>query len=139
MPEDKLDKDNLISFFLQDAKIKESWRIGTEHEKFGFRKKTLEPINYEDIKKILENLSKKFGWEEIYEENNLIGLKKNDASISLEPGGQIELSGAPLENLFQTCKEVNTHQVELNSVCEELDIEFMGMGVLPKWNREKLI
>ena len=138
MPEDKLDKDNLISFFSSGCKDKESWRIGTEHEKFGFRKKTLEPINYEDIKKILENLSIKFGWERIYEENYLIGLKKNDASISLEPGGQIELSGAPLENLFQTCKEVNTHQVELNSVCEELDIEFMGMGVLPKWNREKI-
>ena len=138
MPKDKLNKDNLISFFSSGCKDKESWRIGTEHEKFGFRKKTLEPINYEDIKKILENLSIKFGWERIYEENYLIGLKKNDASISLEPGGQIELSGAPLENLFQTCKEVNTHQVELNSVCEELDIEFMGMGVLPKWNREKI-
>ena len=138
MSEDKINKNDLISYFSSGCKGEESWKIGTEHEKFGFRKKTLEPINYEDIKKILENLSIKFGWEKVYEENSVIGLKKSDASISLEPGGQIELSGAPFENLFQTCREVNTHQAELNSICEELDIEFMGMGVLPKWNREKI-
>ena len=65
-------------------------------------------------------------------------FKKNNSSISLEPGGQIELSGAPLKNLFHTCAEVNSHQDELNSVCEELDINFMGMGVLPKWSRDDM-
>ena len=67
----------------------------------------------------------------------IIGLKKI-IHLSLEPGGQIELSGAPLENLFETCAEVNSHQDELNSVCEELDIDFMGMGVLPKWRRDDM-
>ena len=123
-----LTKDLLISFFTDGCKHKKKWRIGTEHEKFGFNKKTLEPIKYQDIEKILNKLSIKFGWKKIFEEKKIIGLKKNNSSISLEPGGQIELSGAPLKNLFHTCAEVNSHQDELNSVCEELDINFMGMG-----------
>ena len=75
---------------------KKKWRIGTEHEKFGFRKKTLEPIRYSDIEQILTKLSLKFGWKRNFEEK-IIGLKRNNSSISLEPGGQIELSGAPLK------------------------------------------
>ena len=75
------------------AKKKKKWRIGTEHEKFGFRKKTLEPIKYSDIEKILTSLSSRFGWTKIFEEKKIIGLKRGDSSISLEPGGQIELSG----------------------------------------------
>ena len=117
---------------------KKKWRIGTEHEKFGFRKKTLEPIKYSDIEKILTSLSSRFGWTKIFEEKKIIGLKRGDSSISLEPGGQIELSGAPLKNLFETCMEVNSHQDELNAVCEDLDIDFMGMGVLPKWGRDDI-
>lgn len=135
MSKSELTKDTLISYFASGCKKKKEWRIGTEHEKFGFRKKTLEPIKYSDIKKILTKLSHKFGWTKILEGKKIIGLKRDNASISLEPGGQIELSGAPLTNLFETCMEVNNHQDELNSVCEELDIDFMGMGVLPKWSR----
>ena len=138
MNESKLTKGVLMSYFLDGCKEKKNWRIGTEHEKFGFRKKNLEPINYSDIQKILTKLSLKFGWEKIFEEKKIIGLKRHNASISLEPGGQIELSGAPLKNLFETCVEVNSHQDELNAVCEDLGIDFMGMGVLPKWTREHM-
>ena len=138
MSKSELTKDTLISYFASGCKKKKEWRIGTEHEKFGFRKKTLEPIKYSDIKKILTKLSHKFGWTKILEDKKIIGLKRDNASISLEPGGQIELSGAPLTNLFETCMEVNNHQDELNSVCEELDIDFMGMGVLPKWSRDDM-
>ena len=138
MNNNELTKDELISFFSDGCKEKKKWRIGTEHEKFGFRKKTLEPIRYSDIEQILTKLSLKFGWKRKFEEKKIIGLKRNNSSISLEPGGQIELSGAPLENLFETCIEVNSHQDELNSVCEELDIDFMGMGVLPKWSRNDM-
>ena len=138
MSKSELTKDTLISYFASGCKKKKEWRIGTEHEKFGFRKKTLEPIKYSDIKKILTKLSHKFGWTKILEGKKIIGLKRDNASISLEPGGQIELSGAPLTNLFETCMEVNNHQDELNSVCEELDIDFMGMGVLPKWSRDDM-
>ena len=90
----------------------------------------MKPIIYEDINKIFENLSKRFSWEKVFENRYLIALKKKNSSITLEPGGQIELSGSPKENLFQTCREVNEHQKELNNVCEELGIDFMGMGVL---------
>ena len=138
MSKKELTKDDLISYFSKGCKEKKKWRIGTEHEKFGFRKKTLEPIKYSDIKMILTKLSSKFGWTQIFEEKKIIGLKRNNSSISLEPGGQIELSGAPLKNLFETCLEVNSHQDELNAICEELDIDFMGMGVLPKWRREEM-
>ena len=138
MNKNELSKDTLISYFVEGCKEKKKWRIGTEHEKFGFRKKTLEPIKYSDIEKILTSLSSRFGWTKIFEEKKIIGLKRGDSSISLEPGGQIELSGAPLKNLFETCMEVNSHQDELNAVCEDLDIDFMGMGVLPKWGRDDI-
>ena len=69
----------------------------------------------------------------IFEGNSLIALKKGGSSITLEPGGQIELSGAPLENIFQTCEEVNIHQSELKKVSDEFDIDYMGIGFLPKW------
>ncbi len=134
----KLSKDILISTLEKGCKPKNQWRIGTEHEKFGFRKNDLKPITFEDIQKIFFNLSSNYKWEKIFENKNIVGLKKNSASITLEPGGQIELSGAPLEDLFQTCKEVNQHHDELNNVCKDYEIQFMGMGVLPKWNLSDL-
>ena len=131
-------KQDLVSFFEDGCKEKTQWRIGTEHEKFGFRTNDLKPITFLDIEKILSRLSEKFHWEKIYENRNIIALSREMASITLEPGGQIELSGAPLSNLFETCKEVNLHQNELSDVCEEMGIEFMGMGALPKWQREEI-
>ena len=100
-------KQDLVSFFEDGCKEKTEWRIGTEHEKFGFRTNDLKPISFLDIEKILSRLSEKFHWEKIYENRNIIALSRKMASITLEPGGQIELSGAPLSNLFETCKEVN--------------------------------
>ena len=120
-----------------DVNIKKNGELEQNMKNLALTKKTLEPIKYQDIEKILKKLSIKFGWKKIFEEKKIIGLK-NNSSISLEPGGQIELSGAPLQNLFHTCAEVNSHQDELNSVCEELDIDFMGMGVLPKWRRDDI-
>ena len=126
---DELNKNMLIESFAKGIK-KKDWRIGTEHEKFGFKKKSLEPIVFEDIQKIFNQLSIKYGWQKIFEESNVIALKKNGASITLEPGGQIELSGAPLISLFETCAEVNKHQKELDDICKQFDIDFLGMGVL---------
>jgi len=133
-----LTKDILISKFSNGCKSRENWKIGTEHEKFGFKKKNLRPITFDDIQKIFSDLSNNYGWEKVIENNNTIELRKNSSSITLEPGGQIELSGAPLKNLFQTCAEVNQHHDELNEVCKQYEIEFMGMGVLPKWNLSDL-
>ena len=128
----RLDYDSLLSVFYSGCKAKDKWKVGTEHEKFGFNSNNLHPINFEDINEIFDLLSKKYKWEKIFENNLVISLKKNGASITLEPGGQLELSGAPFRSLFETCNEVNTHKEELNDVCKLLDISFMGIGVLPK-------
>lgn len=133
-----LNKDILISKLSNGCKPKDEWKIGTEHEKFGFKKKNLRPITFDDIQKIFIDLSIKFSWEKVLENKNIIELRKNFSSITLEPGGQIELSGAPLKNLFETCAEVNQHHDELNEVCKKYEIEFMGMGVLPKWDLSDL-
>ena len=133
-----LSKNSLVQIFSQGCKEKTHWKIGTEHEKFGFKKKSLEPINFKDIEEIFLKLSKKYDWEKNFEGSNLISLKKGEASITLEPGGQIELSGAPMNNLFQTCREVNQHQNELDEVCKSMEIDFLGMGLLPKWEIKKI-
>ena len=133
-----LDKNLLVKIFSEGCKEKIKWKIGTEHEKFGFKKKSLEPINFEDIQQIFLKLSNKYNWEKVFEDSNLIALKKDNASITLEPGGQIELSGAPMKNLFETCKEVNQHQSELDDICKSMEIDFLGMGLLPKWKINKI-
>ena len=130
----KLNIESLVSVFSDGCKTKDKWSIGTEHEKFGFSNKNLKPIKFNSIEKIFELLSENYNWEKVLENNKVISLKKNGSSITLEPGGQLELSGAPLKNLFQTCSEVNTHKDELNNVCKSLEINFMGIGVLPKWD-----
>ena len=129
----KLSKDSLISFFKKGCKEKKNWKVGTEHEKFGFNRSNLKPITYEDILKIFNGLSEKYFWKKKIENNFLVALEKDGSSITLEPGGQIELSGSPKDSLFETCKEVNEHQRELDDICKNLQIDFMGMGVLPKW------
>ncbi|MBH88546.1 MAG: glutamate--cysteine ligase [Pelagibacterales bacterium] len=125
-----LKKNDLINWFVEGCKPKELFRIGTEHEKFVYKMKNLEPVSYEEksgIKNILESLIN-FGWEEIREEGYLIALKKDKQSITLEPGGQLELSGAPLENIHQTCSEVNEHLRQVKLVGKDLNIGFLGVG-----------
>ena len=129
----KLSKESLISFFKNGCKEKKNWKVGTEHEKFGFNRSNLKPITYEDILKIFNGLSERYLWKKKIENNYLVALEKDGSSITLEPGGQIELSGSPKDSLFETCKEVNEHQKELDDICKNLEIDFMGMGVLPKW------
>ena len=138
MNKSEIIKETLINYLRDGCKKRKSWKIGTEHEKFGFHKRTLKPINFEDIQNIFKSLVEKFGWEKIIENNFIVGLKKNQASISLEPGGQIELSGAPLNNLFETCREVNAHHQELSQVSSALNVDYMGIGFLPKWDLEDI-
>jgi len=117
-----------------------SWRIGTEHEKFAFYQDTLEPVPYDGergIGAILNKLADKFGWERTYEGENVIALKQGLASISLEPGGQFELSGAPLEHLHQTCAETGSHLAQLREVCGDMNIAFLGLGFSPLWSLEE--
>ncbi|THG18458.1 hypothetical protein TEA_009665 [Camellia sinensis var. sinensis] len=128
-----LTKEDLVAYLASGCKPKEKWRIGTEHEKFGFESETLRPMKYEQIAELLNGIAERFDWDKIMEGDNIIGLKQGKQSISLEPGGQFELSGAPLETLHQTCAEVNSHLYQVKAVAEEMGIGFLGIGFQPKW------
>ena len=128
-----INKDDLIRYFSDGEKTLGSEKIGTEHEKFVFSKKDLSLIPYEGEQSII-NIFDRFidlGWDPIKEQNNIVALKKNGASITLEPGGQFELSGAPLDSVHETCIEINNHLEITKSIEEEQNIGFLGIGFLP--------
>lgn len=132
----------LVEWLSIGNKPKSEWRIGTEHEKFGFCSENLTPVPYEGekgIKAILIAMKNKLGWEAIEDEGNIIGLysAKGGGAISLEPGGQFELSGAPLENIHQTCRESNKHLKQVKEISKEMGIGFLGLGASPVWTLEK--
>ncbi|TGY89926.1 glutamate--cysteine ligase [Marinicauda algicola] len=133
-------KADLIAALAKGEKPREAWRIGTEHEKFGFTLEGHRPLPYDgdgpSVKKMLEGLTR-FGWEPIFENGLVIALKRDGGSITLEPGGQFELSGAPLETLHQTCAEVNLHLREVRTVADEIGAGFLGLGFSPKWSLEE--
>jgi glutamate--cysteine ligase len=91
------------------------YSIGTEHEKLVYKLDTLEPAGYTEIKALLNGLQDRFGWEPMMEGSNIIGVKLNGQSVTLEPGGQFELSGAPLKTLHETCAEVNSHLYQVRA------------------------
>jgi glutamate--cysteine ligase len=131
------DKSALVEYFVAGNKPREAWRVGTEHEKFVFRTGSHSPLPYEGpdgIGEVLYQLQR-FGWEAVREGEHIIGLKGDGESITLEPGGQFELSGAPLKTMHETCAEVHRHLVQVKSIGAELDIGFLGLGMLPKWER----
>ena len=130
-------RDQLVAYIAGGAKPKQDWRIGTEHEKFGFDLETLKPIPYDGpkgVKAMFDGLAR-FGWEPIVEGGYVIALHMDGQTISLEPGGQFELSGAPLKTLHQTCNEVNTHLAQVKEVAAELGIGFLGLGFHPTATR----
>ena len=134
-------KRELVEYLEQGCKPRAAWRIGTEHEKFGFTRDDLRPLPYEgprSIRALLEALAERFGWAPVLENGNPIALTKQGCNISLEPGGQFELSGAPLETLHQTCCEAHTHLDELKKIAEPLGIGMLGMGFQPKWRRQDI-
>ena len=130
----------LIEYFIAGNKPRAAWRMGTEHEKFGYHKATLKPLAYEGrngIRALLEGLTR-FGWEPVIEGNNPIALLRDKASITLEPGGQFELSGAPLETLHETAAENSQHLREVGEVAGEIGAAFIGLGFAPQWKREDM-
>src|SRR5438105_3217474 len=119
-------RDDLVHHIAEGAKPSAEWRIGTEHEKFVYDLRTHKPLAYDarpGIRELLEGM-RRFGWEPVREGDNIIGLTQAGASLSLEPGGQFELSGAALRNVHETCNELNTHQTQVREVCAEI-----GAGV----------
>ncbi|WP_102107829.1 glutamate--cysteine ligase [Oceaniglobus roseus] len=131
----------LADYMASGCKPKDAWRIGTEHEKFGYCKDTLLPLPYEgerSIHAVLAGLRDRFGWKPVTEAGKLLGLEKDGANVSLEPGGQLELSGAPVETIHQTCDEVNEHLREVKSVADEIGVGFIGLGAAPEWTHEQM-
>jgi len=141
-PEPITSRDDLVAALERGSKPKTEWRIGTEHEKFPFRLADHSPVPYEGangIHAMLEGLQR-FGWLPVREGETLIGLEspKGGGNISLEPGGQFELSGAPLETLHQTCAELHDHLAQVREVGGELGLGFLGLGFTPNWRRDQI-
>lgn len=134
-------REQLVAYLESGCKPKDEWRIGTEHEKFAFRLSDLRPLPHggpDGIAALLGGLMR-FGWKPVYEGENLIALTKADgSSVTLEPGGQFELSGTPVETLHQTCAEVQEHLAECKTVGTELGTGLLGIGFQPKWRRDDI-
>ena len=131
-------RDQLVAYLESAAKPASDWLIGTEHEKFAFCTDTLRPLPYDgarSIRAILEGLVP-YGWEPLREGETIVGLTdQTGANVSLEPGGQLELSGAPLRNIHETCAEVNEHLRQVKEIGEGLGTGMLGLGFIPKWAR----
>ena len=131
-------RDQLVARLESGSKPKSRWRIGTEHEKFGFYLADNRPVPYDGsrgIERLLEVMNGMLGWEPILDRGLIIGMVDpvGGGAISLEPGGQFELSGAPLETIHQTCVETNSHFAQLREAATPLGIGFLGLGMSPKW------
>jgi glutamate--cysteine ligase len=135
-------RHELVAYLESGCKPESGWMLGTEHEKFGYTLDDLRPLPYSGergIRAVLTGLAERFGWQPVFEDGLPIALlDETGASITLEPGGQLELSGALLDNIHQTCTEVNTHLLQVQTVSEPLGIAFLGMGFQPKWGREDM-
>ena len=134
-------KEQLIAVLAGGSKPKDQWRVGTEHEKFAYHTSDFSALPYggpNGIQAFLKGLTR-FGWDGVYEGENIIALsQKGKGSVSLEPGGQVELSGAPLESVHQTCTEVTDHLKQVKTVGDELGIGMLGLGFTPNWRREDI-
>ena len=133
-------RDELVAWFAEGAKPREKFRIGTEHEKFAFTRAGHRPVPYagpRGIEALLKGMQHLLGWEPIMEGDNIIGMfdVTGGGAISLEPGGQFELSGAPVETIHQTSSELMAHLAQLREIATPLGIGFLGIGMTPDWTR----
>jgi len=141
-------RDELVAWFEAGSKPNGPFRVGTEHEKFPFYKADHLPVPYEGvpaqgrggIRALLEGMQKTLGWEPITDGLNIIGLydAKDGGAISLEPGGQFELSGAPVETIHEADAELDVHFNALKAIADPLGIGFLTLGMSPKWHREDI-
>ena len=133
-------RDQLVAPMQKGEKPKDAWRIGTEHEKLVFKRKDHRAPSYDEEGGILDILLalRQFGWEPVEEGGKVIAMRGEDGTVSLEPAGQLELSGAPLENLHQTCAETGRHLSQVKEVAEAFDVGFLGLGMWPDKTREEL-
>ena len=139
-----LELEDLAAHLAEGCRADVDFRVGAEHEKFGFRQGSYAPIPYDGsdgVEALLKGLMR-FGWSGVYEQNDrgetLIGLSREGANISLEPGGQFELSGAPLATIHDICAETSRHLRETRAVADELSLGFLGLGFAPTWTLEQV-
>ena len=133
--------DQLAAYMESGCKPPADWRIGTEHEKFGWIDNGAAPLPYDgpaSVRAVLEGLRDRFGWQPVLEQGALIGLSRNGANVSLEPGGQLELSGAPLTNIHAVAAELDQHLAEVAQIAGPLGIGFSGLGAAPIWRHEDM-
>ena len=133
-------REDLLSVFAGGEKPRERWRIGTEHEKFVYRVQDHRAPSWEEpggIRDLLLGLTD-FGWQPVKEGDKIIALTGSDGTISLEPAGQFELSGAPLENLHESCAESGRHLQQCKAVGDRLGLGFLGVGMWPDKTRSEL-
>src|ERR1700722_18687856 len=136
-------RDDLVAWIAEGAKPKSRFRIGTEHEKFVFTLEDHRPVPYEGrrgIRTLLEGMQHLLGWQPIMEGPNIIGLfdVTGGGAITLEPGGQFELSGAQVETVHQTSSELMAHLAQVHEVARPLGIGFLGIGMAPTWTRAEM-
>ena len=134
-------RDQLAAYLASGCRPEAEWRIGTEHEKFGYRLADHLPLPYDgpcSIHAMLSGLRDRFGWHPVEEAGKLIGLEKDGANVSLEPGGQLELSGATLRSIHETCDEVNEHLREVKEVADAIGAGFIGLGAAPIWTHDQM-
>lgn len=132
--------DQLVAPMIKGEKPKDQWRIGTEHEKLVYKKSDHRAPSYAEpcgIRDLLMGLTE-FGWTPVEEGGNVIALKGADGAVSLEPAGQLELSGAPLVNLHQTCAETGRHLEQVKAIGERCGVGYLGLGMWPDKTREEL-
>jgi len=136
-------REELVAWFEAGSKPRSRFRLGTEHEKFVFTVDGHNPVSYQGqrgIRALLEGMQHLLGWEPIIEDGNIIGLfdVTGGGAISLEPGGQFELSGAPVETVHQTCSELMAHLAQVKEIARPLGIGFLGLGMTPNWSRSQI-
>jgi glutamate--cysteine ligase len=136
-------RDEMVAWLAAGEKPRERFRIGTEHEKFAFTLADNAPVPYQgtrSIRALLEGMQSLLGWEPIMEGPHIIGLSDvtGGGAITLEPGGQIELSGAPVATVHRTCSELMAHLAQLREIAEPLGIGFLGLGMTPNWSRSEV-
>jgi glutamate--cysteine ligase len=135
-------RDQLVAYMERGCKPKDQWRIGTEHEKFVVRCADHKPAPYQPagIAALLEQLQQELQWDRIVQDGNLIGLADpiTGAAISLEPGGQFELSGAPLQTLHETSDEIDAHYKASCAAAKALGLSFLGLGFWPAGPRSDM-
>ncbi len=133
--------DQLAGLMESGNKPKSEWRIGTEHEKFGWLTDSHAPLPYageRSISALFAELEARFGWTPVREGDNVIGLHRNGANISLEPGGQFELSGAMMADMHETAAELRLHLDEVAAIAGPMGVRFMGIGAAPEWTHDQM-